>query len=254
MSEIVTLDDPLLEIYLLSDLLYTVQFVRQMAIEKIPVLATYSAKLQGIGSIWSALYNFITNSRLGIHVVHGMTLNTIIEEATKVACSIASEGGAKSDQDLIDKVLSAILRFILSREERALVVPSVVGKISNSTKHRAKVCRKLVTLAVDFADVGVDYQCWFFSNVWRIGLKTLGRDSKELRNFEAKFDLWVMPLGSELGEFLAWCKGAKYSVQEFHGCCDFQTRRLIPPLWSLVYTYLAMPSVREIKQEVLIKF
>ena len=244
MSETFTLDDPLREVHLLSTMVSSF------------LSGTFSVKLQGVVEIHNLLgrASLILGTNTG-NRVYWKVQKTTSEELRKVLRSIASEYKTKSDQYLLDKSLSGVHRYLLSCEEGLQpCIVQMVEKLSDGVPYRARLCQYLVTLDASFADVGVDFQCWFLSSVWRIGFGTLGRGSQELGEFEAKFDSLVMPLDSEVREFLAWCKGPKYSVQEFHGCCDVQMEQLIPPLWSLVYTYLAMPSVSEVKREVLIKF
>lgn len=151
----------------------------------------------------------------------------------------------------------AVLKCIFGGEE---VVRSAVSTRLQSITMQRKVDRvatilKLLTLKMDkFQKMALEGQCWYLARVYRL-ICQLTEDEMQW-TCQSKLLAVAKSCAPTVLQFIEAVIGCDYSFSEMMdaiGKIEETSQLLLPPLWKIVYDYLAPLSPSEVKQEIMLR-
>ena len=151
----------------------------------------------------------------------------------------------------------ASLRYVISNEK--VIYSAVSLRLSSVTMPEVKKWKKPIDQMLNvsisaFREMNLGGACWYLCRIWSsISLAESITSTVTFEECKKKFFDLVSKLGGRrVGDFVKWFVGPNYSRPDLLAQTRNSFRGLLPPLWDIVYDYLAAPSADLVRQEILL--
>ena len=175
-------------------------------------------------------------------------VRALINHMAWIEASESVELGGMTDT----QAARASLHYTISDEETiysAISLPLRGAEMPAKINYQ-RTTRNMLTLdCAEFGRINLGGRCWYLSRVW--GLMCLAPPVTSKRCKKKFFDFVSRCEDEMVGSFVEWITSPHFSRQEFLHCMQTFLHSLPPPLWDIVYGYLAAPSADLVRQKIL---